>query len=54
MGVHPVFAHVVQSLLFWLNFENRPIRTLSVALSIMLAIFAIGVYLIIYLLQIFS
>jgi hypothetical protein len=54
MGSHPILARVIQSILFWLNFENRPIRALSVVLSIMLATFSFGVYLAASLLQMFA
>ena len=51
MNSHPALARIIRVTLFWLNFENRPIRALSVALSIMLAIFSFVVYLAASLLQ---
>jgi hypothetical protein len=54
MGGHPRFARAIRGILFWFNFENRPIRTLSVALSLMLSMFVMVIYMCSYLFFIFT
>jgi hypothetical protein len=47
MSAHPSFSYFAERSLFFLNFENRPVRTLAVALGVLFALFSIIAYVII-------
>lgn len=50
MSTHPSVSHVMERSLFFLNFENKPVRTLAVALGILFALFSIVAYVVVGLL----
>jgi hypothetical protein len=54
MGVHQNLARLVRDIFFCFNFEDKPIRALSVVLALMIVVFSIAVFLISTVLQLIS